>query len=155
MSVSEGDNAPDFSMPASGGRTVSLTAMKGKPFVLYFYPKANTSGCTREACEFQEALGQFGKSPVPVIGVSRDPMKAIENFAKKYDLTFPLASDEATGVCEAYGVWIEKSMYGRKYMGIERSTFLIDGAGRIARAWRKVSVPGHAAEVIAAAKALG
>lgn len=155
MSVNEGDKAPDFTLPASGGRTVSLAAMKGKPFVLYFYPKANTSGCTREACDFQEALTQLGKAPLPVIGVSKDPMKSIESFAKKYGLTFPLASDEGSGVCEAYGVWVEKSMYGRKYMGIERSTFLVDGDGRIARAWRKVSVPGHAAEVIAAAKALG
>ena len=154
MSMGEGDKAPDFDMPASGGRTVSLKAMKGKPFVLYFYPKANTPGCTTEACAFQEALPALGKIGIDVIGVSKDPMKPIEKFAEKYSLTFPLASDKDTQVCEAYGTWVEKSMYGRKYMGVERSTFLIDGKGKIAKAWRKISVPGHAKEVMAAAQAL-
>ena len=155
MGVQEGESAPDFSMPASGGRTVSLAAMKGRPFVLYFYPKANTSGCTKEACAFQEALPQLGKLGLEVIGVSPDKMKPIENFAAKYDLTFPLASDELHAVAEAYGTWVEKSMYGRKYMGIERSTFLIDKDGTVAKAWRKVSVTGHAEAVLKAAQGLG
>lgn len=154
MSVQEGDMAPDFSMPASNGRTVSLAAMKGRPFVLYFYPKADTPGCTKEACAFQEALPQLGKIGIEVIGVSPDKMKPIEKFAGKYQLTFPLASDESHAVAEKFGTWVEKSMYGRKYMGMERSTFLIDSQGRIAKAWRKVSVTGHAADVMQAAAAL-
>ncbi len=154
MSVQEGDKAPDFSMPASGGRTASLEGMKGRPFVLYFYPKADTPGCTKEACAFQEALPQLGKIGIEVIGVSPDKIKPIEKFAEKYKLSFPLASDEAHAVAEKYGTWVEKSMYGRKYMGMERSTFLIDRQGRIAKAWRKVSVTGHAAEVMQTAAAL-
>ena len=155
MSVAEGDKAPDFTMPATGGRTVSATSLKGKPYVLYFYPKADTPGCTKEACAFQEALPQLGKIGIEVIGVSPDKMKPIEKFADKYNLTFPLASDEDKAVAEAYGTWVEKSMYGRKYMGMERSTFLVDANGKVAKVWRKVSVAGHAAEVMAAAKALG
>ena len=155
MSLTEGDAAPDFSMPASLGRTVSLAALKGRPFVLYFYPKADTPGCTKEACAFQEALPQLGHIGIEVIGVSKDKMKPIEKFAEKFSLSFPLASDETTGVAEAYGVWAEKSMYGRKYMGMERTTFLIDKAGKIARIWPKVKVEGHAAAVMAAARALG
>ena len=155
MSLNEGDPAPDFTMPASGGRMVSLAALRGRPFVLYFYPKADTPGCTREACAFQEALPQLGGIGIEVIGVSRDKMKPIEKFAEKYGLRFPLASDAETQVAEAYGVWVEKSMYGRKYMGMERSTFLIDKEGRIARIWPKVKIDGHAAEVMAAAQALG
>jgi peroxiredoxin Q/BCP len=155
MSVQEGDAAPDFELPASGGRSVSRGAMRGKPFVLYFYPKADTPGCTKEACAFQEALPQLGKIGIDVIGVSPDKMKPIEKFAEKYGLRFPLASDESHTVAEKFGTWVEKSMYGRKYMGIERSTFLIDKSGNIAKAWRKVSVTNHAAEVLEAAKALG
>ncbi len=154
MSVEQGDAAPAFSMPASSGRTVSLASMKGRPFVLYFYPKANTSGCTKEACAFQEALPALGKLGIEVIGVSPDKMPPIEKFAAKYELTFPLASDESHAVADKYGTWVEKSMYGRKYMGMERSTFLIDKAGKIARVWRKVSVAGHAAEVMEAAQTL-
>jgi peroxiredoxin Q/BCP len=154
MSVQEGDAAPDFTLPASGGRTVSLSAMKGRPFVLYFYPKADTPGCTTEACAFQEALPQLGKVGLEVIGVSPDKRKPIEKFADKYGLKFPLASDEDHAVAERYAVWVEKSMYGRKYMGMERSTFLIGGDGKIARAWRKVSVTGHAADVLKAAESL-
>lgn len=154
MSVEQGDAAPAFSMPASSGRTVSLASMKGRPFVLYFYPKANTSGCTKEACAFQEALPALGKLGIEVIGVSPDKMPPIEKFAAKYELTFPLASDESHAVADKYGTWVEKSMYGRKYMGMERSTFLIDKAGKIARVWRKVSVAGHAAEVMEAAQSL-
>jgi thioredoxin-dependent peroxiredoxin len=154
MSLQDGDTAPAFEMPASGGRTVSSAALKGRPYVLYFYPKADTPGCTKEACAFQEALPQLGKIGIEVIGVSKDKMKPIEKFAEKYALTFPLASDETAGVAEAYGVWVEKSMYGRKYMGMERSTFLIDKDGKIAHFWPKVKVTGHAAEVAAAARAL-
>jgi peroxiredoxin Q/BCP len=154
MSVQEGDQAPDFSLPASGGRTASLAALRGKPFVLYFYPKADTPGCTKEACAFQEALPQLGHIGVTVIGVSRDQMAPIEKFAEKYGLKFPLASDEGGQVSDAYGTWVEKSNYGRKYMGMERSTFLIDKDGRIARIWRKVKVDGHADQVMQAAKAL-
>ena len=154
MSVQPGDAAPAFTLPASGGRTISSAALMGKPYILYFYPKADTSGCTKEACAFQEALPQLGKLGLQVIGVSPDPMKPIEKFAAKYNLTFPLASDESKAAAEAYGVWVQKSMYGRKYMGIERSTVLIDAKGNIAQAWRKVKVEGHAQEVATAAATL-
>lgn len=154
MSLAEGDPAPDFTMPASGGRSVGLAAMQGRPFVLYFYPRADTPGCTTQACAFQEALPQLGHVGLEVIGVSKDKMKPIEAFAKKYGLSFPLASDEATGVAEAYGVWVEKSMYGKKYMGMERTTFLIDRAGRIAKVWPKLKVEGHALAVLEAARLL-
>ncbi|HSU06340.1 MAG TPA: peroxiredoxin [Acetobacteraceae bacterium] len=155
MTAQENEPAPDFTMPATGGRTASLQAMKGRPFVLYFYPRADTPGCTKEACAFQEALPDLGRLGVAVIGVSKDKMPALEKFAAKYGLTFPLASDADAGTAEAYGTWVQKSMYGRTYMGMERSTFLIDKDGRIARAWRKISVPKHAAEVMAAAVRLG
>lgn len=154
MTLVAGDPAPDFTMPATGGRTVSLAAMKGKPFALYFYPKADTPGCTKEACAFQEALPQLGHIGVEVIGVSPDKMKPIEKFAEKFSLSFPLASDETKQVAEAYGVWVEKSMYGRTYMGMERSTFLVGADGRLARVWPKVKVEGHAAEVMEAARHL-
>ena len=154
MIVGEGDKAPDFEMPASGGRTVSLAGLKGKPFVLYFYPKADTPGCTKEACAFQEALPQLGGIGLDVIGVSPDKIKTIEKFADKYKLTFPLASDESHAVAEQYGTWVEKSMYGRRYMGMERSTFLVGSDGKIAKVWRKVSVTGHAVEVLKAAQGL-
>jgi len=153
MSIREGEAAPAFEMPASGGRIVSLAAQAGRPFVLYFYPKADTPGCTKEAQAFQEALPELGGIGVEVIGVSKDAMKPIERFAEKYALTFPLASDSG-GVAEAYGAWGEKSMYGKTYVGIDRSTILVDAGGRIARIWRKVKVSGHAAEVMAAAAAL-
>lgn len=155
MSITENDTAPDFSLPASGGRTVSLAAMKGKPFVLYFYPKADTPGCTKEAQAFQEALPELSDAGIDVIGVSKDGIRPIEKFAEKYGLSFPLASDPDGKVVEAYGAWVEKSMYGKSYMGIDRSTVLIDGNGRIAKIWRQVKVPGHAADVMKAAKALG
>jgi peroxiredoxin Q/BCP len=154
MTVSTGDTAPAFSLPASRGRTVSAAALHGKPYVLYFYPKADTSGCTKEACAFQEALPQLGKLGLAVIGVSRDPLAALDKFADKFGLDFPLASDETGALTEAYGVWVEKSMYGRKYMGIERATFLVGPDGRVARVWPKVKVDGHAAEVLEAATAL-
>ena len=154
MSIAEGSPAPDFSLPASGGRTVSLQSLKGKPFVLYFYPRADTPGCTKEACAFQEALPQLGKIGVEVIGVSKDKMAPIEKFAAKYNLSFPLASDPDAKTIEAYGAWQEKSMYGTKYMGIERSTVLVDKTGTIAKIWPKVKVEGHAAEVLKAVQAL-
>ncbi|MFT9062413.1 MAG: thioredoxin-dependent thiol peroxidase [Acetobacter persici] len=154
VDLKEGDNAPDFQMDASRGRTVSLAALKGKPFVLYFYPKADTPGCTKEACGFSEALGQFEGAGLTIIGVSRDPVKKLDKFAEKYDLTFPLASDEAGRVTEAYGVWVEKSLYGKTYMGIDRATFLIGADGKIARIWKKVKVPGHVDAVLEAAKDL-
>ena len=154
MTVQDGDMAPDFEMPATNGRTVSLSSMAGKPFVLYFYPKADTPGCTKEACAFQEALPQLGKIGIDVVGVSPDKIAPIEKFAAKFALTFPLASDATKAVAERYGTWVEKSMYGRKYMGMERSTFLVDKTGKIAKIWRKVSVAGHAEAVLAAALAL-
>jgi thioredoxin-dependent peroxiredoxin len=154
MSVDVGDKAPSFSLPTDGGGEISLKDLKGKTVVLYFYPKDDTSGCTAEACAFRDALPDFSKVEAEVIGVSRDPVKKHDKFKEKYDLTFPLASDEDGEVCEAYGTWVEKSMYGRKYMGIERSTFLIDGKGVIRNVWRKVKVPGHAEEVLKAARAL-
>lgn len=155
MTIAEAHPAPDFTLPASGGRTVSRAAMKGKPFVLYFYPKADTPGCTQEAQAFQEALPAMADAGLDVIGVSKDPIKAIEKFAEKYGLTFPLASDPDGSVVEAYGAWVEKSMYGKNYMGIDRSTILVGKDGKIAKIWRKVKVPGHAAEVTKAAAALG
>ncbi len=154
MSIQAGDPAVAFSLPASGGRTVSSAALAGHPYVLYFYPKADTPGCTREACGFQEALGQFGALQAAVIGVSPDPMPMIEKFAAKYGIAFPLASDPGHELASAYDVWVEKLRYGRRYMGIERSTFLVDGHGVVARVWRKVTVEGHVAEVAAALAAL-
>ena len=142
-----GEAAPDFTMPATLVGEVSLAKLKGKIFVLYFYPKDDTSGCTVEACGFRDALPDFKKLGVTVIGVSKDDMKRHEKFAAKYDLTFPLASDAETQTCEAFGVWVQKSMYGRSYMGIERSTFLIDGTGIVRAVWRKVSVTDHVEDV--------
>jgi thioredoxin-dependent peroxiredoxin len=153
MMLAEGDMVPDFEMPATGGRTVSLAGYKGKPFILYFYPKADTPGCTKEACAFQEAVPHLEQIGLDVIGVSPDKMKPIEKFAAKYGLTFPLASDEAHAVAEQFGTWVEKSMYGRKYMGMERSTFLVGPDGKVLKAWRKVSVTGHADDVMKAARA--
>jgi peroxiredoxin Q/BCP len=154
MSVDVGDKAPSFTLPADGGGKVSLKDFKGKTVVLYFYPKDDTSGCTAEACAFRDALPDFSKVDAEIVGISRDPVKKHDKFKDKYELNFPLASDEDGEVCEAYGTWVEKSMYGRKYMGIERSTFLIDGKGVIRHVWRKVKVPGHADEVLKAAAAL-
>jgi len=150
----EGDVAPAFSMPASGGRTVSSAALKGKPYLLYFYPKADTPGCTTQACGVQEALPQLGKLGLEVIGVSPDAMPPIEKFAAKYKLTFPLASDADQTVAQAYGTWVEKSMYGRTYMGMERSSFLVGADGRVKKVWRKVKPAEHTVQVMEAAKAL-
>ena len=152
--VTAGEAAPDFSLAASGGRTVNLAAMRGRPFVLYFYPRADTPGCTTEACDFSEALTQFHGLGIDVIGVSPDKLPAIEKFATKYGLAFPLASDPERRTAQAYGAWGEKVFMGRKSIGLIRSTFLIDKAGRIVRVWKKVKVAGHAAAVLEAAKAL-
>lgn len=152
--VAEGDEAPALSLSANGGRTIDLATLRGRPLVLYFYPKADTSGCTAQARDFQAALPELEAAGTGLVGVSRDPMRPIERFAEKYGLGFPLASDPDGTAAQAYGAWVEKSMYGRRYWGIERSTFLIDRDGRIARCWRKVSVPGHVAEVVRAAQAL-
>ena len=152
MKLKEGDVAPEFSAATNGGGRVALADLKGRNVILYFYPRDDTPGCTKEACAFQDALPQLGRIGIDVIGVSPDKMKPIEKFAEKYGLKFPLASDEAHAVAEKYGTWVEKSMYGRKYMGIERSTFLVDKTGKITKTWRKVSVTGHAAEVLAAAQ---
>jgi peroxiredoxin Q/BCP len=149
-----GDKAPDFNMATDGGGTVSLAGLKGKKVVLYFYPKDDTPGCTKEACAFRDAMPDFSGIDAEIIGVSKDPAAKHDKFKAKYDLPFTLASDEDSDVCERYGVWVEKNMYGKKYMGIERATFLIDGDGKIRNVWRKVKVPGHADEVLAAAKVL-
>jgi thioredoxin-dependent peroxiredoxin len=154
MGLAVGDEAPGFSLAASGGRVVSLADYAGRPFVMYFYPKADTPGCTKEACAFQEALGPLGAIGIDVIGVSRDKVAALDRFAAKYGLGFPLASDPETAVIAAYGAWGEKILYGRKYMGIERRTVLVGADGRVAQIWPKVKVAGHAAAVLAAARAL-
>ncbi|MGA9541507.1 MAG: thioredoxin-dependent thiol peroxidase [Methyloceanibacter sp.] len=154
MSLEAGDKAPSFNLPTDGGGTISLKDLKGKTVILYFYPKDDTSGCTAEACAFRDVLPDFSKAKAKVVGVSKDPVKKHDKFKEKYDLTFPLASDEDGKVCDAYGTWVEKSMYGRKYMGIERSTFLIDGTGVIREIWRKVKVPGHVDAVLKAAQEL-
>ena len=152
--ITEGTKAPAFDMATSDSGRVSSAALKGKPFVLYFYPKADTPGCTTEGQDFSALADDFAAAGVTVIGVSRDPVKKLDRFAAKYDLKIVLASDEPGDVTEAFGVWVEKSMYGRTYMGIERATFLIDGAGLVRRVWRKVKVKGHAAEVLDAVRSL-
>ena len=154
MSLEAGDKAPAFTLPTDGGGKVKLGELKGKTVVLYFYPKDDTSGCTAEACGFRDNMGRLTKAGATVIGVSRDSVAKHDKFKAKHDLNFALGADEDGKVCEAYGTWIEKSMYGRKYMGIDRATFLIDGKGVIRNVWRKVKVPGHVDEVLAAVKAL-
>ena len=154
MTLRIGDAAPAFELPATGGAPISLAGLKGRKAVIYFYPKDDTSGCTLEAQDFQALKGEFAQAGTEVIGVSADSVASHDRFARKYGLDFTLASDESLTMLEAYGVWVEKSMYGRKYMGVERTTVLVDRDGRIARIWPKVKVPGHAAEVLAAAKAL-
>lgn len=151
--IQEGHKAPAVTITASDGSSVNL-ASPGGPLVLYFYPKDDTSGCTREAQDFTALAPQFEKAGVKIIGVSRDPMKTHEKFIGKYDLTVPLASDEDGRISGAFGTWVEKSMYGRKYMGMERATYLIGADGRVIRAWRKVKVPRHAEEVLKEAQAL-
>jgi peroxiredoxin Q/BCP len=153
MSLQVGDAAPDFTLPCDGGGQISLKSLRGKKVVLYFYPKDDTSGCTKEACGFRDQLPDFSATDATVIGVSKDSVASHDKFKKKYALPFILASDEKGEVCEAYGTWVEKSMYGRKYMGIDRATFLIGPDGVIRGVWRKVKEPGHVEEVLAAAKA--
>ena len=148
------ETAPDFTLPRTGGDNTTLSALRPGAVVLFFYPRDDTSGCTKEAVAFSTLKDQFDAAGVTVMGISKDSLASHEKFASKHALTVPLLSDEHADVCEAYGVWAEKSMYGKKYFGIERSTFLIDGEGRIARVWRKVKVPGHAEEVLDAVKAL-
>ena len=154
MSIELGDKAPDFTLPTDGNGSVTLSKLKGKKVVLYFYPKDDTSGCTAEACGFRDSLPDYSGTGAVVIGISKDSVASHDKFKKKHDLPFALASDAGSDVCEKYGVWIEKSMYGRKYMGIERCTFLIDAAGIVRGAWRKVRVPGHVSEVLKAVRAL-
>ena len=149
-----GDKAPEFDLPSDEGGDVRLSALAGKTVVLYFYPKDDTSGCTSEAKAFTAAAKDFEAAGAVVVGVSKDPVKSHAKFRQKYDLNVRLGADVEGRTVEGYGVWVEKSMYGRKYMGIERATFLIDGSGVIRRVWRKVSVTGHAEEVLAAARAL-
>jgi len=150
--ISEGEKAPAITATASDGSSVNLAA-PGQPLVLYFYPKDDTSGCTREAQDFTALAPEFAKGGVKVVGVSRDPMKSHDKFIGKYALAVPLISDEDGAISNAFGTWVEKSMYGRKYMGMERATYLIGADGKILKAWRKVKVPKHADEVLKAAKA--
>ena len=149
-----GSKAPEFSLPRDGGGNVSLSDFSGKPLVLYFYPKDDTSGCTIEATDFSSLKDEFAAAGAAIIGMSPDSAKSHEKFVKKHNLAITLAADEEKTALEAYGVWTEKSMYGKKYMGVERTTFLIDANGHVVKVWSKVKVPGHAQEVLAAVKAL-
>ncbi|KQT12036.1 alkyl hydroperoxide reductase [Methylobacterium sp. Leaf399] len=154
MPLVVGEAAPAFELPGAGGETITLTGLRGRKVILYFYPKDDTSGCTLEAQGFN-ALGEaFAAAETVVVGVSPDSVKSHDKFRAKYGLTFPLASDERKAMLEAYGVWVQKSMYGKTYMGVERTTILIDRDGRIAQVWPKVKVPGHAEAVLEAARAL-
>ncbi|ADJ24161.1 alkyl hydroperoxide reductase/ Thiol specific antioxidant/ Mal allergen [Hyphomicrobium denitrificans ATCC 51888] len=152
--LQDGENAPDFSLPDDAGSVVRLSKLKGRPVVVYFYPKDDTSGCTQEAKDFSCLADQFAKAGADVVGISPDSSASHKKFKTKYDLPLRLLADENKDAANAYGVWVEKSMYGRKYMGVERSTFLIDSKGKIVRSWRKVKIPGHAEDVLAAVKAL-
>jgi peroxiredoxin Q/BCP len=153
MSVEEGRKAPDFTGATDGGGKLKLSDLRGKPVVLYFYPKDDTPGCTTEACGFRDSAAAFKKLAAQVIGVSKDSVARHDKFKAKYKLNFPLVSDEDGKICEKYGTWIEKSLYGRKYMGIDRATFLIDKDGVVRKVWRKVKVNGHVAGVAEALKA--
>ena len=152
--IEPGDKAPAFNLPTDAGETISLSGLKGKKVVLYFYPKDDTSGCTKEAIGFSEKLADFEAAGAVVIGVSKDSVAKHAKFREKHDLSVTLASDEEGAVIEAFGSWVEKSMYGRKYMGIDRSTFLIDAKGVVREVWRKVRVPGHVDKVLEAVQAL-
>ncbi len=154
MPLAEGDRAPEFAMATDGGGAISLSDLRGEPLVLYFYPRDDTPGCTREACNFRDAMPDFGAVNARIVGVSRDPVGKHDRFKAKFDLPFTLASDADGSVCEAYGVWVRKKLYGREYMGIERATFLIDAGGTVTKIWRKVKVPGHAEAVLEAAREL-
>ena len=151
-----GDPMPEVALTGADGRPVRLSDFRGKPLVVFFYPKDDTPGCTTENKDFSELAPEFARAGVALLGVSKDPPARHAKFTAKHGLTAPLASDaEADGLAESLGIWVEKSLYGRTYMGMERTTYLVDGAGRIARAWRKVKVKGHAAEVLEAARTLG
>ena len=150
----QNDTAPDFTLPRDGGGTLTLSALRPGKVALYFYPKDDTPGCTTEALDFTALAGAFAAADTTVIGISRDGIKAHDKFVAKHGLGIALVSDEDGAVCEAYGTWVEKAMYGKTYMGIERTTFVIDGQGRIARAWHKVKVKGHVAEVLAEVQGL-
>ena len=152
--IEPGTKAPDFSLPRDGGGEVALSDLGGKTVVLYFYPKDDTSGCTKEAVAFTELMPEFEAAGATVLGISKDSVGKHDKFRDKYDLKVTLLSDDESDVCERFGVWVEKSMYGKTYMGIERSTFLIDGEGTVREVWRKVKVPGHAEKVLEAVKAL-
>lgn len=154
MSVEIGSPAPDFTLPADGGASVTLSAFRGRPVILYFYPKDDTSGCTKEACGFRDLFPDFSSADAVVIGVSKDGVKSHDKFKEKHQLPFSLVSDEDVTLAQAYGVWVEKSMYGRKYMGMDRATFLIDQEGVVRQVWRKVKVTGHVEAVLKAVKAL-
>ncbi|MBA4274810.1 MAG: thioredoxin-dependent thiol peroxidase [Alphaproteobacteria bacterium] len=155
LELNEGDIAPDFSLPGDGDSTIALADYKGKKnVVIYFYPKDDTPGCTIEAKDFRDAMADFEKADTVIIGISKDAVSKHNTFKEKYCLPFALASDAASDVCERYGQWVEKSMYGKKYMGINRATFLVAKDGTIAKLWPKVKIEGHAQEVLAAAKAL-
>lgn len=149
-----GDMAPDFTLPETSGSEVVLSGLRPKSVVLFFYPRDNTSGCTKEAIGFSDHLAAFEAAGTVVYGISKDSLKSHGKFVEKQSLTVPLLSDEESDVCEKFEVWKEKSMYGKTYMGIERSTFLIDGTGKLAGIWRKVKVPGHVEQVLEAVKAL-
>lgn len=149
-----GKSAPEFSLPGNGGSTHGSAEHAGKTIVLYFYPKADTSGCTKQAIGFTEQAAAFADAGAVVLGVSKDPVPKLDKFVAKHDLGVALLSDAESDLCERFGVWVEKSMYGKKYMGIERSTFVIDGDGILRQEWRKVKVPGHVDQVLAAVKAL-
>ncbi len=149
-----GQKSPDVTLPRDGGDTVSLSDFAGKNVVLYFYPKDDTSGCTKESVDFSEKVEDFAAANTVVIGISKDSVASHDKFVAKHGLAVILLSDEGNDVTERFGAWVEKSMYGKKYMGIDRSTFLIDGQGTIRQIWRKVKVPGHVEEVLAAARAL-
>ena len=152
--VEDGKKAPDFQLPDAQGKPLRLSSLKGRPVVVYFYPKDDTSGCTAEAKDFTCLIDDFHEAGAEVIGISPDSPASHAKFQDKYNLGVRLLSDEERKAAEAYGVWVEKSMYGRKYMGVERSTFLVDSSGKVARSWRKVKVPGHAEEVLEAVRAL-
>ena len=152
--IAEGDKAPNFSLEADDGTTVTSDSLAGKNVVLFFYPKDDTSGCTKEACDFRDAFPRFGKVNAVVIGVSPDSLESHRKFKNKYHLPYRLLSDEGHKVADSFGVWKEKSMYGRKYMGIERTTVIIDGKGRVARIFPKVKIPGHIQEVEKAVREL-
>jgi peroxiredoxin Q/BCP len=152
--IAAGTPAPAFDLPRDGGQNVSLAALRGQKVVVYFYPKDDTPGCTLEGIDFTRLKAEFDAAGTTVIGISKDSVKAHDKFCRKHGLGIILASDEGGDTCESYGVWVEKSMYGKTYMGIQRATFLIDTEGQVARVWDKVKVEGHADEVLAAARAL-